>query len=230
MTLLFNAATGQVRPMRSKEESHDYRYFPDPDLPPLVLDAEWIAAQRAALPELPERRAGRGSSRAYGLAGLRRAACSPANRRWPSYFETVVAAGVEPKTAANWVMGEVMTSYNETGAFPVEAGAPGGLIALVREGVRESPGRQDGIRRARSGARRRAARRRRRPAGAGAGERPGRARRLGGRSPRRASRRGGALPGGETKLMGFFVGQVMKRSKGKADPKGVQPVLQEKLG
>src|SRR4026209_1572685 len=54
VTLLFNAATGQVKPTRSKEESHDYRYFPDPDLPPLGLRPAWIAEQRAGLPELPE--------------------------------------------------------------------------------------------------------------------------------------------------------------------------------
>ena len=66
MTLLFDAGTGQVRELRSKEESHDYRYFPDPDLPPLVLATAWIAEQRAALPELPDARRAR-LEIAYGL-------------------------------------------------------------------------------------------------------------------------------------------------------------------
>ena len=117
VTLLFNAGTGQVRPLRSKEESHDYRYFPDPDLPPLVLAPSWIAEQRAALPELPEARRARLGD---GLrpAGLRRARAHQRGRRWRSTSSRWSAAGVEPKTAANWVMGDVMTTFNETGAFP----------------------------------------------------------------------------------------------------------------
>ena len=67
VTLLFNAGTGKVKPLRSKEESHDYRYFPDPDLPPLVLSSTWVEEQRAALPELPEARRGR-LERAFGLS------------------------------------------------------------------------------------------------------------------------------------------------------------------
>ena len=93
MTLLFNAGTGQVRELRSKEESHDYRYFPDPDLPPLVLAPEWIAEQRAALPELPEARRAR-LEIAYGLPAYD-ARVLTSEVALAEYFESVVSAGVE---------------------------------------------------------------------------------------------------------------------------------------
>jgi len=227
VTLLFNAGSGQVRALRSKEESHDYRYFPDPDLPPLILAPEWIAAQRASLPELPEARRAR-LEVAYGLP-VYDARVLTSEVALAEYYESVVAAGVEPKIAANWVMGDVMTTYNETGAFPVEARRLAGLAALVRDGVVSHQ----------------AAKRVYGELAQHPTEEPQAvAERLGlvqvsdqgalagwvdevlAAYPAEAAR----YKAGETKLMGFFVGQVMKRSKGKADPKGVQPVLQEKLG
>ncbi len=226
VTLLFNAGTGQVRALRSKEESHDYRYFPDPDLPPLVLGPEWIAEQREALPELPEARRAR-LEVAYGLPAYD-ARVLTSEIALAEYYESVVRVGVEPKTAANWVMGDVMTTYNETGAFPVEALRLAGLITLVRDGVVSHQ----------------AAKRVYAELAQSPGEEPKAvAERLGlvqvsdqgalaswvaevlAAHPAEVAR----YKGGETKLMGFFVGQVMKLSKGKADPKGVQPVLQETL-
>ncbi len=109
--------------MRSKEESHDYRYFPDPDLPPLVLTPRWIAEQQAALPELPEAKRERFMTAQYGLSAYD-AGVLAAERPLADYFEAVVAAGAEAKTAANWVMGEVMSGYNENGQ--VRGGAPPG--------------------------------------------------------------------------------------------------------
>jgi aspartyl-tRNA(Asn)/glutamyl-tRNA(Gln) amidotransferase subunit B len=227
VTLLFNAGTGQVRELRSKEESHDYRYFPDPDLPPLVLAPEWIAEQRAALPELPEARRAR-LEVAYGLPAYD-ARVLTSEVALAEYFESVVSAGVEAKTAANWVMGDVMTTFNESGGFPVEAGRLAGLVTLVRDGVVSHQ----------------AAKRVYAELAQNPSEEPkGAAERLGlvqvsdqgalagwvdavlAAHPAELAR----FKGGETKLMGFFVGQVMKRSQGKADPKGVQRVLQEKLG
>ena len=226
VTLLFNAGTGQVKPIRSKEESHDYRYFPDPDLPPLVLNSAWIEEQRASLPELPEAKRER-LQLTYGLSS-KDARVLTAEAELAAYFESVVTAGVDPKTAANWVMGDVMTSYNESGSFPVSAPRLAALVALVSEGVVSHQ----------------AAKRVYPELARSKDEAPKAvADRLG---LVQVSEQGAltgwvdevltAHPGevqrfrqGETKLMSFFVGQVMKKSKGKADPKGVQPVLTEKL-
>ena len=133
VTLLFNAGTGQVKALRSKEESHDYRYFPDPDLPPLVLGEAWISERRDALPELPEARRSR-LEMALGIPAYD-ARVLTSEVPLADYFESVVAAGVEPKTAANWVMSDVMTTFNETGGFPVPAERLAALVGLVRAGT-----------------------------------------------------------------------------------------------
>jgi aspartyl-tRNA(Asn)/glutamyl-tRNA(Gln) amidotransferase subunit B len=225
-TMLFNAASGEVRPMRSKEESHDYRYFPDPDLPPLVLDSAFIAEQRAALPELPEARRERFAAK-YGLP-VYDAKVLTADRPLADYFESLVGAGAEPKTAANWVMGEVMSGFNESGQFAVAAPRLVSLIRLVKEGVVSLQ-----------------AARRVYPELAANDEDPRlTAERLGlvqvgdtdalskwveeviAASPDEAGR----FKAGEAKLMGFFVGQVMKKSGGKADPKKVGGLVAERLG
>jgi aspartyl-tRNA(Asn)/glutamyl-tRNA(Gln) amidotransferase subunit B len=227
VTLLFNAGTGQVKPTRSKEESHDYRYFPDPDLPPLVLSPALIAEQRAALPELPEAKRARLESE-YGLSAYD-AQVITSEVELAQYFESVVRAGADAKVAANWVMADVMTSFNQHQNFPVTPDRLSTLIGLVQEGTLSHQ----------------AAKRVYTELAGSAGAEPRAvAERLG---LVQVSDRGAlaswveeviaAHPGevarfrnGETKLMAFFVGQVMKRSKGKADPKGVQPVLQERLG
>jgi len=226
VTLLFNAGSGQVKPIRSKEESHDYRYFPDPDLPPLVLLPAWIDEQRAALPELPEAKRARLETE-YVLPAYD-AGVITSEPELARFFESVVRAGVDPKTAANWIMGEVMTTYNERGAFPVSPERLARLIALVRDG----------------GLSHQAAKRVYAELALAPSEDPAAvAERLGLTQVSDESALTGwvdevlaAHPGevsrfrnGESKLMAFFVGQVMKRSKGKADPKGVQPLLQQRL-
>jgi aspartyl-tRNA(Asn)/glutamyl-tRNA(Gln) amidotransferase subunit B len=226
VSLTFSAATGQVRPMRSKEESHDYRYFPDPDLPPLVLSPEWIEQVRAELPELPAAKRSRFVT-VFGLTGYD-AGVLTSERAVADYFEAVTAAGVEPKTAANWIMGEGMIGYNESGGFAVPASRLAGLVALVREGtVSHQAAKKVYVEMAASGD----------EAGAVAA-------RLGLVQVRDERALAGwvdevlaAHPSevaryraGETKLMGFLTGQVMKKSRGTADPKGVAPVLARKLG
>jgi aspartyl-tRNA(Asn)/glutamyl-tRNA(Gln) amidotransferase subunit B len=226
VTLLFNAASGQVKQLRSKEESHDYRYFPDPDLPSLVLDEAWIAERREALPELPEARRSR-LELALGIPAYD-ARVITSEVPLADYFESVVAQGVDPKAAANWVMGDVLATFNETGGFPVSADRLAGLVSLVRAGTLSH-----------QAAKRVYAEMAHSPDGEPAAV----AERLGlvqvsdqgaltgwvdevlAANPAEVAR----YRAGETKLMGFFVGQVMKRSQGKADPKGVQPVLAEKL-
>src|SRR5690606_5145639 len=136
-TLLWDDHRGVVRPMRSKEESHDYRYFPEPDLPPLRLEPAEIERARAALPELPRARRDRLVTQ-HGLteydAGVLTQSAATAD-----YYEAVAAATGEPKAAANWVMGPVQALVNERredyGRFPVRPERLGSLIGLVRDGV-----------------------------------------------------------------------------------------------
>jgi aspartyl-tRNA(Asn)/glutamyl-tRNA(Gln) amidotransferase subunit B len=226
VTLLFNAGTGQVKPIRSKEESHDYRYFPDPDLPPLVLAPTWIAEQRATLPELPDAKRSRLES-AYALPAYDAKVIS-SEAALAHYFEAVVRAGSDPKVAANWVMGDVMTTYNESGAFAVTAERLAQLIGLVRDGtvshqaakriyteLTRSPGEDARVAAERLGL----------VQVSDQGSLSEWVEEVIAAHPGEVAR----FRGGEAKLMAFFVGQVMKRSKGKADPKGVQPVLQERL-
>jgi len=136
-TLLWDDHRGTVRPMRSKEESHDYRYFPDPDLPVLLVSPEEVEVARAELPELPRARAAR-FVEAYGLSvydgGVLTQTLASAD-----YFE-VVAQGVrDAKTAANWVMGPVQALMNErkedATTFPVTAHRLVALLELLRDGI-----------------------------------------------------------------------------------------------
>jgi len=135
-TRLFDAGRGITRPMRSKEEAHDYRYFPDPDLSPLVLDPEWVARMRAELPELPDAKKARFVS-AYGLSPDD-AAVLVAEKETAQFFEQV-AAGRDPKAAANWVMGDLFGALNRLGggieASPVSAEQLGGLLDLIADGT-----------------------------------------------------------------------------------------------
>ena len=136
-TRLFDSATGRTHSMRSKEEAHDYRYFPEPDLPPLVVDAARIEAVRATMTELPEARRHRFVA-AYGLpeydAGVLTQSSALAD-----YFEQVAAAASNPTAASNWVMGELLRTLNERGKtigdVPLTPVALGGLIALVDKGT-----------------------------------------------------------------------------------------------
>jgi aspartyl-tRNA(Asn)/glutamyl-tRNA(Gln) amidotransferase subunit B len=136
-TRLWDSGAGRTLSMRSKEEAHDYRYFPEPDLPPLVVDEARIAAVRDTMPELPEARRRRLVA-AYGLpeydAGVLTQSAALA-----SYFEQVAAASGSPKAASNWVMGELLRTLKERGAaieeVPLAPGALAGLIALVERGT-----------------------------------------------------------------------------------------------
>lgn len=130
-TVLFNPDTGETRAMRSKEDAHDYRYFPDPDLPPLVIEPAWVERVKAAMPELPAAMAER-FVKADGLP-VYDAAMMTTSLATARYYEAVRAASGQPKLAANWVMGEVAKRLNAEGreidAAPV---APGVLAALIR--------------------------------------------------------------------------------------------------
>ena len=136
-TRLFDSAAGRTFSMRSKEEAHDYRYFPEPDLLPLVVDAARIETVRGALPELPEARRRRFVA-AYGLPEYD-AGVLTQSAELASYFEQVVADGGNPKAASNWVMGELLRTLKERGAstsdVPLSPRALAGLIRLVDRGA-----------------------------------------------------------------------------------------------
>jgi aspartyl-tRNA(Asn)/glutamyl-tRNA(Gln) amidotransferase subunit B len=135
-TRLFDAGRGITRPMRSKEEAHDYRYFPDPDVLPLVLDPEWVARLRAELPELPDTKKARFVS-AYGLSP-EDAGVLVSEKETAQFFEQA-AARRDPKTAANWVMGDLFGALNRLGIgieqSPVSAEQLGSLIDLIGDGT-----------------------------------------------------------------------------------------------
>jgi len=103
--VLFDPDSGETRMMRSKEDAHDYRYFPDPDLLPVKLDDAWIEAVRAALPELPAAMQTR-FQRDYGVSAYD-AAVLTGSRALAAYFEAAAQQSGQPKLAANWVMGEL---------------------------------------------------------------------------------------------------------------------------
>jgi aspartyl-tRNA(Asn)/glutamyl-tRNA(Gln) amidotransferase subunit B len=228
-TLLWDATAGQARSMRTKEESHDYRYFPEPDLPPLVLPYGLVEETARALPELPGAKERR-FREIYNLPDYDIGVLT-ATRPLAGYYEAVAGAAGDPKTASNWVMTDVLGWLNERQAavesFPIPASALAGLIGLVSSGaISTSMARTVFARMAETG----------RSAEAIVAE-EGLAQvrdedRLAawvdhvvGSFPDEARR----LAEGEEKLMGFLMGQVMRRSGGKADPRRASELLRERL-
>ncbi len=141
-TVLFNPDSGETRAMRSKEDAHDYRYFPDPDLPPLVIAPEWVEQVRASLPELPAAMASR-FQQADGLPAYD-AAMMTQSLPFARYYEAARDAGAPAKLAANWLMGEVSKRLNAEGrgieAAPLAPAALAGLIARVVDGTVSNAG------------------------------------------------------------------------------------------
>ncbi|NUP85282.1 MAG: Asp-tRNA(Asn)/Glu-tRNA(Gln) amidotransferase subunit GatB [Burkholderiaceae bacterium] len=136
-TVLFNPDTGETRAMRTKEDAHDYRYFPDPDLPPLVIAPEWVERVRAAMPELPGAMAER-FQRDDGLPADD-AAMMTQSLATARYYEAARDACGAPKLVANWVMGEISKRLNAEGrtidASPVPAVALARLIGRIQDGT-----------------------------------------------------------------------------------------------
>ena len=133
-TRLFDARQGETRSMRSKEEAHDYRYFPDPDLLPLELDAKWVAEIEKSLPELPDEKKSRlikAGLSAYDASVL------VAERESADYFEAMVSAGVDAKAAANWLNNEYFGRLNKAGLSiadgPVSAKANAAIVMMVAD-------------------------------------------------------------------------------------------------
>ncbi|GMV11094.1 MAG: aspartyl/glutamyl-tRNA amidotransferase subunit B [Gemmatimonadetes bacterium SCN 70-22] len=228
-TLLWDADRHEVRPARSKEGSHDYRYFPDPDLPPLLLAEHWIEAQRRALPELPAARRTRLQA-AYALSPYD-AGVLTATRALADFYEAVAQAHGDGKAAANWVMGEVLAYLNNAGipiaALRVAPAELAALLGLVREGaVSNSAAKKVFAIMVRDGGAPRAL-----------AEREGLMQvsddaalaawvdEVWAAHPDEVRR----LAAGEKKLLGVLVGAVMKRSGGRADPRKVNQLLAARL-
>jgi aspartyl-tRNA(Asn)/glutamyl-tRNA(Gln) amidotransferase subunit B len=136
-TVLFNTDTGETRAMRAKEDSADYRYFPDPDLPPLVIAADWIERVKAAMPELPRAMAER-YARDHGLSEYDAAQLTQ-SAALAGYFDEAVGAGATPKLASNWITGEMARRLNaaEIGieAAPVKARQLAQLVTRIADGT-----------------------------------------------------------------------------------------------
>ena len=234
-TRLYDPGRYETRPMRGKEEANDYRYFPDPDLLPVAVSDEMIADIQATLPELPDSRDQR-FMRDYGLSAYDSGVLT-ASRDQADYFEeAVMASGGEAKLCANWVIGELAAALNRHGLTiaesPVSASHLGGMIKRIAdhtisgkiakqvfEAMLQGEGDADSIIKVRG------------------------LRQVTDSEaiaefvdaviathPKQVAQYRASCADKRGKLIGFFVGQVMKRSGGKANPKQVNQLLQERLG
>jgi aspartyl-tRNA(Asn)/glutamyl-tRNA(Gln) amidotransferase subunit B len=227
-TRLYDSAKGETRSMRSKEEAHDYRYFPDPDLLPITLTPEFIEAQRAVLPELPDEKKNRFIAD-YGLS-VYDAGVLVAERDTADFFETV-AAGRDAKLAANWVISELFGRLNKAGReitdSPVSAQALGGLIDLIADdtisGSIAKKVFDDMFESGRAAADIVEEQGLKQVTDTGAID--GIIDQVLADNPDKVAE----YRGGKDKLFGFFVGQTMRASQGKANPKMVNELLRRKL-
>ena len=229
-TRLFDADKGETRSMRSKEEAQDYRYFPDPDLLPLAVSEEWVEEVRRSLPELPDAKRARFVS-AYGISPYD-AGVLTSSRELSAYFEdTVAALPSEPKLCANWIMGELAGYLNrdsrEIDQTPISSRALAGLLSRIVDGTISGKIAKEVFE----------------AMWAGAGDADGVIEAKGLRQISDTGELEGVVDGilaanpaqvadyraGRDKLFAFFVGQVMKQTKGKANPAQVNDILRKKL-
>jgi aspartyl-tRNA(Asn)/glutamyl-tRNA(Gln) amidotransferase subunit B len=228
-TRLFDAGRGVTRSMRSKEEAHDYRYFPDPDLLPVVLEEEWIASLQSGLPELPDAKRAR-FMRDYGLP-VYDAGVLVAEQATADFYETV-AKGRDSKLAANWVMGDFFAALNRTGRTiddpPVTADGLGRLLDLMADGTINGRIAKEVFEAMVETGKEPVAiveeRGLRQVTDTGAIEAMVE-KVLSGNADKVAE-----YKSGKEKLFGFFVGQVMKAMGGKGNPALVNEVLRGRLG
>jgi aspartyl-tRNA(Asn)/glutamyl-tRNA(Gln) amidotransferase subunit B len=228
-TRLYDAEKDRTFSMRGKEEAHDYRYFPDPDLLPLVVDEAWVETVRGDLPELPGDRKNR-FVETFGLSGAD-AEFLTGSRELADYFEACLAAHENPKLVTNWVTGQLMAFLNAEGKSiedsPISAEALAGMLKLLDEGVISGKIAKTVFEEmAVSG----------KPAKQIVEEKglvqvqdesaiESAVDKVLDANPKEVE----AFKGGKNKLMGFFVGQVMRETRGKANPKIVNELLNRKL-
>jgi aspartyl-tRNA(Asn)/glutamyl-tRNA(Gln) amidotransferase subunit B len=229
-TRLFNANTGETAGMRSKEQAHDYRYFPEPDLEPLRISEQWMAEVKATMPELPATKRARFMSE-FGLREYD-AQVLTADRATAEYFEAVAKASGDGRAAANWVQGDLAAALKELGKTiaesPVSAANLGELIGLIGSGELSGKLAKEVFAKMLT-----------------TGDT---ARAIVDREGLKQISDTGALDkiidetlaanpkqveqykSGKTQVIGFLVGQVMKASKGQANPAAVNEMLKAKLG
>ena len=230
-TLLWDADRQNVRPMRSKEEANDYRYFPDPDLLPLVLEDSWVEEVKKSLPELPQARERRFIAQ-YGLPEYD-AFVLTAEKEVADYFEQTVklSPATEPKKVGNWIMGEVLAVLAERSIsiadLPVTPEKLAGMFALIGKGAISGKIAKQVFEEMCAGGK---------TAGeivssrglvqiSDQGELEKIVRRVVAENPEQAEQ----FRGGREKVFGFFVGQVMKATRGQANPQMVNELLREAL-
>lgn len=230
-TRLYDAERNETRPMRSKEEANDYRYFPDPDLLPVVIDDALLERERLNLPELPQARHARFMSQ-YGLSDYD-ARVLVSDRDLAEYFETTVTASQgQAKASANWIMGDLMAALNrddlELSACPVSAEQLGGLLIRLADNTvsgklakqvftalwQKEGSSADAIIEAKGWQQETNSDLIASLVDTVLTENPDQV---------------AAYRAGKDKLFGFFVGEVMKRSKGKANPGAVNELLISRL-
>jgi aspartyl-tRNA(Asn)/glutamyl-tRNA(Gln) amidotransferase subunit B len=228
-TRLWDAAAGRTVSMRSKEEAHDYRYFPDPDLPPVMVDAARVAAVAATMPELPDARRQRFVDQ-YALSAYH-AGQLTSSRALADYFEATVHAGAAPQLASNWITGVLAARLNEAGAditqSPIEPGRLATLVKAIDAGSIAGPIAKDVFDKMWSGKSTAAeiiAAEGLTPVDDEAAIAAMIAEVLAAHADAVAQYRNG-----KTGAFGFLVGQVMKAAKGKANPTRVNRLLQQAL-
>ena len=232
-TRLYDAERNQTRSMRSKEVANDYRYFPEPDLLPIVIDAAYIDHVRSALPELPGAKRER-FVRDYGLTEYDAALLVP-NHALASYFEAVAATSRAPKAAANWILGDLSGALNRSEltieSCPISPERLAGLILRIEDGTLssklakqvfdalwEGEGEADEII---------AQRGLQQVSDTGALE--ALVDEVIAQNPDQVAQYRAADEAKQKKLSGFFVGQIMKASKGQANPQRLNELLLKKL-
>ena len=229
-TRLYDPDRNETRSMRTKEDAHDYRYFPDPDLPPLVVDEAWIEKIRAALPELPVAMHAR-FIEGYGVTAYEAHALT-ASPEVARYFEDAIAAGAQPKLAATWIMGELSGALNrhelDIAQSRVSSGQLASLLERLHDGTVSGKIAKDVFDAMWSGE----------------GDADSIIER---RGLKQISDEGAIEPivdrvlaanaaivaevkAGKEKAFNSLVGQVMKATKGKANPTQVNAILKRKLG
>jgi aspartyl-tRNA(Asn)/glutamyl-tRNA(Gln) amidotransferase subunit B len=228
-TRLWDERAAETRVMRSKEEAHDYRYFPEPDLPPLIVSDEFIEQVRASMPELPDARRRRFMEQ-YGLS-FSDASQLTSERSLADYYESAAAVSGNPRTTANWIRSELLRELENAGLLagssPVSAQGLGELVRLIDEGeISGKQGKDVLVQMFQTG----------KSAAviieeqgliqlSDTGEIDALIDQVLAANPQQLE----GYRSGKEALFGFFVGQVLKASKGKANPKIVNERLKAKL-